>query len=149
MLRLIACIPLIAFAITASAQNDCNLTVSGQVVDEHDGSVLSYADIVILGTNLGTISNELGYYSIGGLCAGKLIIACSHVGCEPIYDTIEVSQNIVHNFYPEHHAELLNAVRIDEKKDTDTKCSRNGNDRISRATKGKIAWRESKFYFWR
>ena len=116
MLRLIACIPLIAFAITASAQNDCNLTVSGQVVDEHDGSVLSYADIVILGTNLGTISNELGYYSIGGLCAGKLIIACSHVGCEPIYDTIEVSQNIVHNFYPEHHAELLNAVRIDEKK---------------------------------
>ena len=116
MLRIVACISFLAIALNAGAQDDCNLTISGQVIDEHDGSVLSLADIIVIGQNKATISSKNGFYTLSGLCAGEVVIVCSHVGCETIIDTLYLENNMSHNFYPEHHTELLNAVHVNSNK---------------------------------
>lgn len=103
--------------VVSQAQTNCDLTVSGQVIDEHDGSALGYADIYVDGTDLGTISDEFGNYTLPGLCSGEVVLVCSHVGCTPIRDTLFIKGNARHNFYPEHHAEMLEGVNILEKID--------------------------------
>ncbi len=112
MQRLLVCVLFLAISITQHAQNQCDLSISGRIIDEHDGSVLSYANIQVVGQNLGTISDSIGVYSLYNICPGRVILACSHVGCETLYDTLNVIQNTKHNFYPEHHTELLKMVSI-------------------------------------
>ncbi|MEZ4720994.1 MAG: TonB-dependent receptor [Flavobacteriales bacterium] len=112
----LACVLLYLLSSLGYAQNDCQWTVSGRVVDEHDGSALSFADVFIEGTETGTISDENGNYRLENVCSGTWIVVCAHLGCEPIRDTLIVDSNLVHDFFPEHHAELLEAVSIEEKK---------------------------------
>jgi iron complex outermembrane recepter protein len=97
-----------------SAQSKCDLTLSGQVVDEHDGSALGFANVFIENSSVGTISDASGYYSIAGICPGVHVVVCSHVGCEPVRDTLLIEDHAIHNFYPEHHAELLDGISIVE-----------------------------------
>ena len=97
-----------------SAQSKCDLILSGQVVDEHDGSALGFANVFIENSSVGTISDASGYYSIAGICPGVHVVVCSHVGCEPVRDTLLIEDHAIHNFYPEHHAELLDGISIVE-----------------------------------
>ncbi|MDC1221311.1 TonB-dependent receptor [Salibacteraceae bacterium] len=112
MQRLFACVLFLAMSMTQHAQNQCDLSISGRIIDEHDGSALSYANIQVLGQGIGTISDSTGAFSLSNVCPGQVILACSHVGCETIYDTLIVTTSTTHNFYPEHHTELLNTVSI-------------------------------------
>jgi iron complex outermembrane recepter protein len=113
MQRLLACVLFFAAPLVQHAQSVCDLSISGLVIDEHDGSILPFADVQIVGQNKGTISDADGKYILTAVCAGKVILACSHVGCETVYDTIYITESVAHNFYPEHHSEMLNAVSIE------------------------------------
>lgn len=116
MQRLFACVLFLAMSLTQHAQNQCDLSISGRIIDEHDGSALSFANIQVIGQGIATMSDTSGAYSLSKVCPGRLILACSHVGCETIYDTLHVTKNTEHNFYPEHHMELLNMVSINEER---------------------------------
>lgn len=96
----------------AGAQADCDFTLAGQVLDEHDGQPLAFAFIVIEGSNKATTSDSLGFYKIEGLCQQKIIVHCDHMGCERIIDTLTITENTVHNFYPEHHINELGVLEI-------------------------------------
>ena len=116
MQRLFACVLFLAMSLMQYAQNQCDLSISGRIIDEHDGSALSFANIQVIGQGIATMSDTSGVYSLSKVCPGRLILACSHVGCETIYDTLHVTKNTEHNFYPEHHMELLNMVSINEER---------------------------------
>ena len=102
----------LVIVVPASAQNTCPYTLSGKVIDEHDGQALPYANIYIQELGIGAVSDEKGYYKIEKLCKGTYTVRCSHVGCESITNTITINKNVSHNFYPEHHAELLKEANI-------------------------------------
>ena len=94
------------------AQSDCNLILSGRVIDEHDGSNLGFANIYVENTPIGTISDASGHYTLSGLCSGRHVIVCTHIGCDPVRDTLMIEGSMNHNFYPEHHAELLEGITV-------------------------------------
>jgi len=100
------------FSIANIHAQECNLSLSGYIIDLHDNSVLSNASIKLIGESEYTYSNNEGYYSIKNLCAGKYTIEVSHIQCNTITKTIELSQNTEVNFNLEHHLESLNEVLI-------------------------------------
>lgn len=113
MHRWFACMLLFLSPLILDAQDRCDITIQGNVIDEHDGSELGYANVVVVGQDIATISDEQGRYVIEGVCLGTVILSCSHIGCETVYDTLEVTNNIEHNFYPEHHVELLEGISVE------------------------------------
>ena len=93
-------------------QENCTLSISGRVLDEHTGEPLPFSTIQIKPTGNSTAADSEGYFEINNLCPGEYELICSHVGCEPVKETLNLSTNQEFNFYPEHHAEELNAVVI-------------------------------------
>jgi len=105
-----------------SFSQTCNLTLFGSVTDEHNNEPLPFAFIVIEGINKATTSDSLGNYQIDGICPGKVIIHCDHMGCERIIDTLYLNESSKHNFHPEHHVNELGHLEIHiETKTTETK----------------------------
>lgn len=106
----------IVLGFTAHAQNknNCNYSLSGKIVDEHDQSVLMFANIYIKELEKGTVSDTNGNYVIEHLCEGTYTITVSHVGCETIITTITIKGDTKKNFYPEHHAEELEQFALVE-----------------------------------
>jgi len=116
-MRYLLCLSLWGFLpFWLQAQNKCDLTLQGKVTDEHDSTVLAYADISIIELNIHTVANEKGEYFIKNLCKGNYIIRCVYVGTDTIFKTISLSQSSSLNFFPEKHTQLLNEVKIKAEK---------------------------------
>ncbi len=91
----------------------CSLSITGKVLDEHDKSPLSYAEVFIDGTAIGTVADEDGLYRLSGLCPGKYTIIAVHIGCEPVSRKVNLKESLQEfNFYPEHHSEFLEEAVI-------------------------------------
>lgn len=91
-------------------QGQCNLQLSGTVLDEHDDTPLDYSTIYVLETGQGTLADSLGAYTLSGLCSGQMTVVCSHIGCEPVEIRLLLTRDTILNFRPEHHIELLDQV---------------------------------------
>ena len=97
------------------AQNQCNLTLSGKVIDEHDSSALSFASISVLNHEHNTVANDKGEYLLKNLCPGNYTLRCIYIGCDTIDLTIQINKSSELNFYLEKHIQLLN--NIDHERD--------------------------------
>jgi iron complex outermembrane receptor protein len=96
-----------------SVNSNCQSTVMGKVIDEHDRSDLSFAAIYIIENEIGVSANFEGEYKIENLCFGNYHIVISHIGCTPDTVEIEINSNLLlQNFELEHHAEELNEVQV-------------------------------------
>ncbi|MBT0608372.1 TonB-dependent receptor [Aequorivita echinoideorum] len=103
---------LLLCSITAISQN-CDNTLSGSVVDQHDGSVLVGATLIIAGTEQATITDFDGNFSIGNLCDGTYSVQVSHPNCLTQGYTFKISGNTEKIFRLEHHLEELNQVLVE------------------------------------
>ena len=92
----------------------CNYSLSGKVIDEHDKSPLMFATVYIKELERGSVSDDKGNYKIDNLCKGTYTITVSHLGCDPIKETITLTKSTKHNFYPEHHTEALREFMLQE-----------------------------------
>lgn len=92
----------------------CNYTLSGKILDEHDKTDLVFATVYIKELERGSVSDDKGNYRIDNLCKGTYTIVVSHLGCDPVTETIAITKNIKHNFYPEHHSEELKEFTLQE-----------------------------------
>ncbi len=121
-LTIISCI---FFSAKLIAQNDtiskmnCNITLEGRVLDEHDKTSLDFANIFLIEPEIVVNANEKGHYKINNICPGIYTIKITHLSCEPIIQKIELKTNTKKNFYLEHHAELLKGIDIVAKKTAD------------------------------
>ena len=97
-----------------SQNNACNYSLSGKVIDEHDKSPLVFATVYIKELERGSVSDDKGNYTIENLCKGSYTIVVSHLGCDPITETITITESKKHNFYPEHHTEELKEFTLQE-----------------------------------
>jgi iron complex outermembrane receptor protein len=93
----------------------CNYTLSGKVIDEHDKTPLMFATVYIKELERGSVSDDKGNYKVENLCKGTYTIIVSHLGCDPISETITLTKSVKHHFYPEHHSEELKEFSLEEK----------------------------------
>ena len=97
----------------AYSQN-CNSSLSGKIIDLHDGSTLSGATIMVLENNFTTISDIEGNYTILNLCDGVTYsIEILHPSCDTVTFKWKASYGkIEKDFKLEHHIEELNEIIV-------------------------------------
>lgn len=96
-----------------SAQPDrCVLVLSGAVIDDHDRTPLSFAEVYLPELMKGAITDEQGRYRIEGLCPGSYLLRVAHLGCEPVVRRIDLQRDMVVDLRLEHHAEELREMEI-------------------------------------
>lgn len=101
-------------SISAISQN-CNNTLSGSVIDHHDGSLLSGATLIVAGSEYAVVTDLDGNFTIPNLCDDTYSIQVSHPFCETQGFTIKVTGSMTKTFKLEHHLEELNQITIEGK----------------------------------
>lgn len=91
---------------------NCELSISGKIIDTHDNSLLQGAVIAIEGTNSFTYSDENGYFEIQDVCEGQLTLKVTHPYCETQIKKITLKEDRKIDFRLEHHLEELNEVLL-------------------------------------
>ncbi|MEM1000612.1 MAG: TonB-dependent receptor [Bacteroidota bacterium] len=94
------------------AQRACTASLYGKTVDDHNGEPLSYSVISIAGTDKGAVTDENGAYRIEGICPGTYKVVCTHIGCDTLILRLKITGATRKDFFPEHHAEMLDDVSI-------------------------------------
>lgn len=101
----------------SQAQTGCNLSIFGQVLDEHDGSELGFANLWLVNEKRGTSADINGFYRIDELCSGEYTLVVSHVGCDPDTVVLKLKRSKEINLKLEHHTEELQEVQIEGRKE--------------------------------
>ncbi|GAA4276087.1 TonB-dependent receptor [Aquimarina mytili] len=96
--------------VTFSLAQDCNKTLTGKVIDFHDGVALKGAKITF--NNQMIVTDTEGNYTINDLCAISYAFTISHEDCNSQVVTIDVSKVHTQDFYLEHHYTDLDQIDI-------------------------------------
>ncbi|HTE25123.1 TonB-dependent receptor [Flavitalea sp.] len=78
--------------LNTSAQ-DCNLTLKGHVEDSDTKDQLSGATVIIRSINREVTTDDNGDFTFMKLCPGTYELEVTHVGCEPISQTVAIEKN--------------------------------------------------------
>ncbi|MDC0635446.1 TonB-dependent receptor [Flavobacteriaceae bacterium] len=114
-MRTYALVVLLLAQLTTASQN-CSLTLSGKVIDLHDGSLLSGATLVVAETETVVQTSLDGVYSISNLCPNtSYSIKVLHSSCTPKTFALKISGHSVRDFKLEHHLEELNEIILEGK----------------------------------
>ena len=109
MLKYIGLLMGVFFINTVNSQ-----TITGTIIDKENGRFIQGASISIAKTSKGSVSNEIGKYSIAGVAIGKTQLIISYTGYTTI-DTLinfEGKSNLVFNFSLEAEKGELEEVII-------------------------------------
>jgi iron complex outermembrane receptor protein len=116
----VAILALLVFcSLRVNAQDTCVAILQGHVVDAHNNEPLGFATVRILSLNLAVLSDAEGHYEFIAICNGNYQIECQHLSCETLFDTVKISGDTHHDFYPEHHTEILDAIHLVDHHRTD------------------------------
>ena len=107
-------IAMLLFHSSIVTSQNCNSTLTGKIIDLHDGTVLTGATIMVLENNFTTFSNIEGKYTISNLCKGQTYsIKILHPSCDEVIFKWKASHGeIEKNFKLEHHIEELNEIIV-------------------------------------
>lgn len=95
-----------------SYSQKCNETLSGVVVDFHDGSPLSGAVLIIAGVESFTQTDLNGNFRIENLCEGNYTLQVSHPECDTKAVLFSIPYTGLLNIRLEHHLEELDQVTV-------------------------------------
>jgi len=102
--------------LTASASvigQDCNLSISGIVIDESTGLPISGANVFLENAEYRTTSNSNGKFVIKNICPDEYHIVISHVGCDTKRDFIALNRDTVLTVKFEHYDHILNGIVVE------------------------------------
>jgi len=112
---LLGCLFLLIISFTTGVQGQdviCELDFTGTVTDEHDGTPLSYANVLLVEAERSAIADVDGYFSITDLCPGTFTLRVAHLGCEPIERQLVLLKSIRMDLFLEHHSEELHDLEV-------------------------------------
>ena len=101
--------------ITITHSQNCDHSLSGTVIDLHDGQILVGATLIIAGTNQAVQTDIDGRFSFSNLCNDTYSIQVSHPYCRTEGFTVKVLGKTRRSFRLEHHIEELNQITIEGK----------------------------------
>jgi iron complex outermembrane recepter protein len=91
---------------------DCNITISGRIIDNNEGTSLEFANIYINELSQGCVSDSLGYFFIANLCPDKYHLTISHVGCNNANYYLDLSKDTFLTVNLNHNDQVLDDVLI-------------------------------------
>lgn len=126
---------------SAYAQNtNCDNILEGRVLDEHDGSSLSFAEVFIPELNRGVVCGADGGFRMDDLRADTLLLRVTHLGCEPVEQWVIVPSKKPVLIYLEHHHEELKRIEVEaERPDENVGRSVERIDARQEALKGYVS----------
>ena len=113
-MRYYAIVVLLLCKTIAYSQN-CDHSLSGTVIDLHDGEILVGATLIIAGTNQAVQTDIDGRFSFSNLCKDTYSIQVSHPYCRTEGFTVKIFEKTRRSFKLEHHIEELNQITIEGK----------------------------------
>jgi len=124
---------LILFIVSAHILfGQCDLKITGQVIDLDDGKELENCLVSILGQTLIIPTNEHGRFQFTNLCKGKVQIIIKHFGCRDTVIAFELNKNYQLKVKLPHSAFELQEVDIMDKrlemKQTQTRSDLTGKE---------------------
>ncbi|MHA7862841.1 TonB-dependent receptor [Flagellimonas marinaquae] len=99
------------FPIFGNSQQ-CEYTLSGQVMDYHQKTPLEGATVLILETKMESITTVNGVYTFSNLCSGTYTLEVSHPECSTILMNVRVDGDTEIEVKLEHHLEELDEVKV-------------------------------------
>ena len=94
----------------------CNLIITGAVLDASSQDPLGYANILIQEKSLGTASAEDGTFKLQDLCPGVYHLVISHIGCEGITIPIELKADTSFTIELNHGEHEFRTIEIEGNK---------------------------------
>lgn len=74
-----------------TAANPTPATVWGRLVRANDGTPVTFANILVVGTRIGTLSDETGAFRLSGLPAGRVVLRIQALGDPALLDTLDLA----------------------------------------------------------
>jgi hypothetical protein len=121
---------LISFAVNAQTTQ----TIKGRIVEQVTKLPLVGVSVVIEGTNIGTVSDQSGYYKIANVPIGRQTLKVSFVGYETQINSnliVTASKELVLDFELDEHTTSLNEVTVIYNRNKDPRVSNNLTSVIS------------------
>lgn len=94
----------------------CDLKITGQVIDLDDGKELENCLVSILGQTLVVVTNEHGRFQFTNVCEGKAQIIIKHFGCRDTIISVQLTKNYQLKVKLPHSAFELQEVDIMDKR---------------------------------
>lgn len=106
---------LLLYCSGSAISQTCKNSLSGTVIDSHDGSMLVGATLIVAGTEQTVETDFEGKFTISNLCDQTYSIQVYHPYCLTRGYTVNVSGDTEKTFRLEHHLEELNEVTLQGK----------------------------------
>lgn len=68
-------------------------TIRGRVIDKESGQPVTAAQVTVVGTSLGALTNNDGQFTITGVTAGQVTVRAARIGYQPQNQVVVVSDN--------------------------------------------------------
>lgn len=108
---------LVLFIVSAHIlYGQCDLKITGQVIDLDDGKELESCLVSILGQTLIVTTNEHGRFQFTDVCAGQVQVLIKHFGCRDTVITIQLAKNYQLKVKLPHSAFELQEVDVMDKR---------------------------------
>jgi len=98
-----------------SAQGQAPAMIKGRVIDDETGEVLSYTNVYLAGTNIGTIALQDGWFYLNGLRPGTYTVKASYISYGVGAETVTVAPGEVAeiNFRLRVEAIYIDAILVE------------------------------------
>ncbi|MDX1478673.1 MAG: carboxypeptidase-like regulatory domain-containing protein, partial [Saprospiraceae bacterium] len=90
----------------------CDLTVSGRVVDQGTGIPLPWSNVLVTEKGVGAVTDSAGHFTLEGICPGSYHLRVSHVGCKTREIFLAVGNDTSLTISLAHHLELLDEIVV-------------------------------------
>jgi len=108
---------LFLFLLQASrADAQCNLSLSGKVLDQDNGSELGSTVLTIVETKASFVTGDHGRFSTGQLCPGKYTLLVQHLGCRDTLIAVDLEENTKLVIKLPHSAVELSEIDVMDKR---------------------------------
>ncbi len=98
------------------AASQCNLKLSGQVIDLDDGSELHDCVVMLMPHNTSIVTNNHGRFVFADLCSGTYTIVVKHIGCRDTAIKVQLSGSSSLKIKMPHSAYELKEIDIMDKR---------------------------------
>jgi len=95
-----------------SYSQSCNETLTGRIIDFHDGSPLAGAVLIVAGVEKFAQTDLDGNFKIENLCEGNYTLQVSHPECDTKAVQVSIPFQGIFNIRLEHHLEELDQVTV-------------------------------------
>ena len=112
---------IVCLNINLKAQNNCQYSFSGRVIDLDDGKELESTFVILKESNQTQITNEHGSFKFNNLCEGNYQFIIRHIGCKDSVISIHITKDTKLNIKLPHSAVELSQIDVMDKQPDMTK----------------------------